>query len=101
MNQFPANSPEATVMALASKTVFAVTNTRIRGDVEEADAMFGHYLKDAQAAGVSLAMAWALLTSAAINEFTVAVTVMANERGVLPEVVLSESAIAHAREARL
>lgn len=98
MKQFPTDSAERRVMALASRTVFAVANTRIRGDVEEADAMIGHYLEDAQREGVSLAMAWALCTSAAINEFTTAITLLAVEHDVSAETALSEAAMAFAQE---
>ena len=99
IRQFPADSAERKVMGLATSTVFAVANARIRGDIDDADTIYEHYLQDALAAGVPLAMAWTLLSSAAINEFTTAITVLAVEQDVPTEVALGDAAIAYAQEA--
>ena len=97
--QFPTGSPEQTVVESASRTVFAVANARIRGDVDDGLTVFAGYLEEALAAGVTLPMAWTLLASAAINEFTAAIELVADLQEAHPETTLAEAAMAHALEA--
>jgi hypothetical protein len=82
------------VMDLAQKTVIAVTNARLRADVDDSTLVIHSYCKEAmEITGCDLGTAWALLFSAALANFSDAIIDISRLQETTPAHVLAEWAL--------
>lgn len=96
MSQFPKGSAEDLTMVSATHVVHAVANARLRGHEEDAATVISAYLDESLARGLRISTCWTLLFSAAANEFTTAISVIANDRHISPDAALGDMAVAFA-----